>query len=661
MNRLKRFTDNSRSFLVAIMVTLFLSPYIAKAQKEIEVANTNLTLEVGGELKLDVFVTEDGKKTKDKVRIFSRDKKKLFVDSVGVARAFLPGKVNLLAFAAGVRHSFDIIINYPEITEIKINDVPEKVYRGTPVQFHYQVLDNAGLTRTDVQVELSSSNEEIATVDPFGYIASRKEGRVNITAKVNNIENTFSVNVVKNPVDNINLKVDYNQGRTGDVFHFTANAVKENGDVINDIPIRYSFDGKADDVSTSASGLIRQDGSFVADKAGIYTVTATAGVASAQKTLRITPRDVERKIVTVGQGTVSEKFTSDLWVWEGQDGGDYAVTGTWSADGTAYFWDVSDPANILRIDSIQVDARTVNDVKVSEDGKVTVISREGASNRKNGLVILDTSNPRDVKIHATYNNNLTGGVHNVFIDKGYIYALSAGQKYYVIDIKDPKNPKTVGKFELDTPGHSIHDVWVKDGIAYSSNWSDGIQLVDVGNGIAGGSPENPVQFASYAYPSGDNHAAFPFKSKSTGKFYVIGGDEVFPYGENGSYLAGGYLHMIDFTDLDNPEEVARFELPFAGSHNFWVDEESETLYATFYNGGVRVIDISGELMGDLLAQGRQITFFMPGDPEGYIPNMPQTWGAQLHKGHLFYSDMHSGLWVSKVEPPKTENIKIERK
>ena len=119
--------------------------------------------------------------------------------------------------------------------------------------------------------------------------------------------------------------------------------------------------------------------------------------------------------------------------------------------------------------------------------------------------------------------------------------------------------------------------------------------------------------------------------------------------------------MIDFSDLDNPEEVARFEVPFAGSHNFWVDEESETLYATFYNGGVRVVDISGELMGDLLAQGRQINFFMPGDPNGFVPNMPQTWGAQLHKGHIFYSDMHSGLWASKLAPKETEIVKIQSK
>ena len=65
------------------------------------------------------------------------------------------------------------------------------------------------------------------------------------------------------------------------------------------------------------------------------------------------------------------------------------------AVGTSYFWDVTDPTNILKIDS--VDARTVNDVKVSEDGKIYKLA-EGASNRKNGIIIIDVSNPYGVKI-----------------------------------------------------------------------------------------------------------------------------------------------------------------------------------------------------------------------------------------------------------------------
>ena len=339
-------------------------------------------------------------------------------------------------------------------------------------------------------------------------------------------------------------------------------------------------------------------------------------------------------------------------MWEGVDGRDYAVTGTWGGEGKAYFWDVTDPTSVAKIDSFQVDARTVNDVKVSEDGRVAVISREGASNRRNGIVILDVSDPRNVSEISRFDDGLTGGVHNVFIYDGHVFALSAGQRFDILDIRDPATPTRVGSFELDTPGHSIHDVWVEDGIAYSSNWSDGVVLVDVGNGVAGGSVTNPVKIGSYAYPSGGNHAAFPFRSESTGKFYVIAGDEIMPEcaDPDRPCITEGYLHFIDFSDPENPVEVARYQVPEAGTHNFWVD--GDRLYVAYYNGGLRVVDISGDLMGDLYRQGREIAVYRAWDAEGFVANAPMTWGPQPHKGNLFFSEFNSGLWAVRIDPAR---------
>ena len=377
---------------------------------------------------------------------------------------------------------------------------------------------------------------------------------------------------------------------------------------------------------------------------------ATCGAASARKTIRAEPRNVAARLVEVGHGEVLDVHTSDLWVWEGVDGRDYAVTGTWGADGDALFWDVTNPAEIERIASVKVDARTVNDVKVSEDGKICVISREGASNRRNGVVILNVEDPRNPVLLSTFDDQLTGGVHNVFIANNHVYALSAGRRYDIINIEHPDVPERVGSFELDTPRHSIHDVWVENGLAYSSNWRHGVQIVDVGHGIKGGSPSNPVPVANYAYPSGWNHAAFPYKSKQTGKFYVIAGDETFPYGlhvKDKPTYPRGWFHVIDFTDLDNPVEVARYEVPEAGTHNLWI--EDDILYAAYYNGGVRVVDISGELMGDLYRQGREIGWFIPTHKDGVVPNAAMTWGPQPHKGHIFFSDWNSGLWAVKID------------
>ena len=104
-----------------------------------------------------------------------------------------------------------------------------------------------------------------------------------------------------------------------------------------------------------------------------------------------------------------------------------------------FLWDVTDPSNIYTIDTVQVDARTVNDVKVSEDGTIAVITREGASDRRNGIIIMDVSNPKEVKILSEYTEGLTGGVHNTFIYDDHVYAVNNGRKYDIINIEDPKN------------------------------------------------------------------------------------------------------------------------------------------------------------------------------------------------------------------------------
>ena len=334
---------------------------------------------------------------------------------------------------------------------------------------------------------------------------------------------------------------------------------------------------------------------------------------------------------------------------------------------------MTDPANMVIIDTVTVDARTVNDVKISEDGRVGVITREGASDRKNGFVILDVSDPYNVTISAAYNDDMTGGVHNVFIYENHVYAVNNGRKYDIINIDDPKKPFRVGVYELDTPGHSIHDVWIEDGIAYSSNWADGVHAVDVGGlkfdetdrsskrfnpllAKAGqGSPSNPVHLADLKDPNGHNHAAFPFKSQSTEKFYIVGGDEWFPWrypGKPRPYQPRGGFHFLDFTDIENPKEEAVYTITEAGSHNHWI--QGDTLIAAYYNAGLRIVDISGDLLGDLYRQGREIAFYMSSQTDGHIPNSTNVWGAIPYKGLIYFTDMYSGLYCVKLVDKQTD-------
>ncbi|MEC7877926.1 MAG: hypothetical protein VX499_03075 [Bacteroidota bacterium] len=660
-----------RTFTLTFLITL-LSFFSYSQQKTIVSNLDNLSLSIGDSYTPITFVLDsDGKKADcnrmiyyNKRGVFSSAKSITVDNETGTITANEPGSHEVVAICFGeggkrMSKTFNVNVKYPKVKEIKLSINASKIYSGTYIPISYEVIDEMGFKRNNVNFSLKSSND-ILTIDDVNNVKAIASGSTTLEASFEGITGKINVEVLKNPVVNIEVESSSDQSRTGDVIQFNAKAYNKKGQEIMDIPFEYSFKGKSFDKSNTASGLISNDGKFVGDVAGNYLISASLGNISSSKALNVYDRNVKRDVVKVGTGLVNDKHTSDFWVFEGVDGRDYAVTGTWGADGTSYFWDVTDPASIKKIDSVKVDARTVNDVKVSEDGKICIISREGASNRKNGIIIIDVSNPYDVKIIKEYTQNLTGGVHNLFIYDNHVYALSAGRKYYILNIEDPKNPIEVGVFELGKEGQSIHDVWVEDGIAYSSNWRDGVYLVDVGNGVAGGSPSNPVAFGNYSYATGAHHMTFPFKSKSTGKFYTVLGDEIFPNGidVNAPNETAGFLHFVDFTDPDNPEEVARYELPGHGSHNYWI--EDDVLYVAMYSGGVRIVDISGDLMGDLYKQGREIGYILPGNKDGYIPFATMSWGAQLYKGHVFYSDWNSGLGAAKVMPIKPDNSKVNQ-
>ena len=643
----------------------------------------DLTLDIGQVFKPESrVINSDGSEVEctriiyyNKKGVFSSAKSITFDREKGTLIANDPGNHDVVAVCINsngkrLTKTFNINVNYPKIKKVKLLNNQKNIYVGNYIKLIYEITDEFENKRvvdywnydkalryfSNVEVDIKSNNERVK-IDLSNNILAVEEGNSTITASFDGISDKIDLKIQKNPISKLNLISDNSNVKTGDVVNFKVKAIDKKGNEIKNIPVQYSFTGKSFDKSNSASGLILEDGRFVGDVAGKYIISAKVGNITSSKVVNVFPRNVNREINNVGNGLVNDKHTSDFWVFEGVDGRDYAVTGTWGADGKAYFWDVTNPSKIKKIDSIQVDARTVNDVKVSQDGKICVISREGASNRKNGIIIIDVTNPKDVKIISEYAKNLTGGVHNVFIDNNHIYALSNGERYYIINIDNPNKPIQVGMFEVGKEGQAIHDVWIENGIAYSSNWKDGVYLVDVGNGIAGGSPSNPVPFGDYSYDSGAHHATFPYKSKSTGKFYTVLGDEIFPKGvnPNGTNETAGFLHFVDFTDTKNPVEVAKYELPTHGSHNFWI--EDDILYVAMYTGGLRVVDLSGDLLGDLYKQGREIGYILTGNPNGYIPNDTMVWGAQLYKGHIFYSDFNSGIGAAKVSDNKPDNSK----
>jgi hypothetical protein len=581
------------------------------------------------------------------------------VDSTGVVTAYRPGTYTISAYAfvpgataPAPRAEVPVTVTWPAVQSVDIVGAPTRFYVGVTVRQRARVIDASGAPRDNVPVSWAADDPTVITVDRFGDVTARGLGVTTLRATGGGVTGHLRIRVLPNPARALTLAASPDGGRTGDVIHFAAVVRDAAGRPIPDYPVTYALTAAVEDtvIAPEAPAQVDPDGRFVAQRAGVYTVLASAGGLVARRTVAIEHRYGSQRLnAGTGHGAVSEVHTSDLWVWTGADGRDYAATGTWGASGWAYFWDVTDPATPVKTDSIQVDARTVNDVKVDAERGICVITREGASNRKNGFVVLDCRDPHHVQVLSRFDDGLWGGVHNVFIWNHHVFAINNGTRFDIISIEDPRDPKRVGVFELDTPGHGIHDIWVQDGIACTSNWQDGAVLVDVGNGQWGGSLAHPVKIAQYAYPIGATHSCFQYHSTSAGgKWYAFVGDEQFPYnlGDDEPDEAGGYIHVVDFTDLAHPREVARYQVPEAGPHNFWV--EHDTLYVAYYNAGLRVVDVSGELMGNLYDQGRELVRFEPRDPRGKVVNAPMSWAPQPFHGHVFVSDFNSGLWTVKL-------------
>jgi hypothetical protein len=183
--------------------------------------------------------------------------------------------------------------------------------------------------------------------------------------------------------------------------------------------------------------------------------------------------------------------------------------------------------------------------------------------------------------------------------------------------------------------YGIHDTFVRDGLAFVLAWNTGVLIYDVGNGVRGGTPGNPVLISTTPTNGGQAHNAWWFHNPNTSekRYLFVGEEGPSAFGSTSS----GDIHVLDVSNLASPVEVAFYSRAGAGTHNFWMDEAGQILYAAYYNAGVVTLDVSGELQGNLAT--RELGSVQPGGPGNTY-----TWGVQLANGALYAIDMFSGLW-----------------
>ena len=524
------------------------------------------------------------------------------------------------------------------------------VYQGTAVPFEVEARTARGELRERIDVVWASRNPEIASVSRTGLVRGLRAGSATIVASAEGLETAHVVQVLPNPVRSVELTPDNASVRTGDVVRFDAVPRNARGGAVRDITLTYAVGGE--DPASDVGATVSADGSFVAERPGRYRVVANAGGVAADAVIEVRARDVARQVSTIGAFSAAN---GELRVFRGRDGRDYVYVGHSVAAGDSlassivHVWDVTMPEGPFIVDSVSVVGAELTDLEISADGSFAVVAQRSADGM-GGIVVLGLADPAHPAVISAYPSDFPGGVRDIALSGSLAYAIGVETpEVAVFDLTNPVFPVEVGGWATERPGRYLNEIRVSDGLAYLAAGSDGVWILDVGDGRWGGAPSAPAIVASYAYPDGRAATTFPYRN-ADGHPYLFVGDDVAP----GGTAPRGFVRVLSLDDPETPVEVARYEVPEAGIREFRV--LNDELHAAYAQAGLRIVDVSGELRGDLYRQAREIAWLPTGHAAGGFPNAsmgsaaPMAFAVHAHAGTIYVADEGSGIWAVRLAP-----------
>lgn len=415
---------------------------------------------------------------------------------------------------------------------------------------------------------------------------------------------------------------------------------------------------------------------------GVTYVVANAGQLADSVRVRVSLSGTGNNPIVLpllGTGVVSERHSAEVAV-----SGNVAYTATWGARTPAQnrgnaikIWNVAGNIPLLVDSIILPGVGTVSDVQISDDGSLLVASLESGGSLNNGLAIFNRSNPTQPTLLRRFSNlNTASGVHTVKLgrinNRLYAFLSINSGRLSIVDITNPEQPDEV--FTVVVGGFGgIHDVFIRDGVLFAALWNTGLRVYDVGGAGRGGTPNAPVALGTIVTglcktcSSPSVHNVWWFHNPNGEKKYAFVGEE--GPGFVGDQVSRGAIHVVDVSNFAAMREVAVYEPDStttanernAGAHNFVMDEESGILYAAYYNAGVRALDVRGDLESctaaqrtpdgrcDLLLMGREVGVAVSSGPPKYV------WGVARVGTALYASDMWNGLFKIDISALRRTN------
>jgi hypothetical protein len=347
--------------------------YPEEAVAELQMSPEAITVQVGERTSIEINPVDDEGNALDDImmRVTSRGSGAWYDSETSEVLGIVPGEELISARVRRSRRDgpgFDDVFGFirvyvtpAPVDQLEIEPQPT-FFVGTRTALTARA-STGGDPRNDVETEWESSDPTILHVTPGGLAIGVTSGEARVTARVGDITASLSMRVEQDRVRGLKLKPNTQTVQVGDVIHLSAVAIDDRGRDLGDLPTEWTLlpgSGHAHD-----RAFVDADGAFVAYEAGLHRVMASVGSHSTIAELVATPRAPRHTVRLIAHGVApAGQSTTDLWVFEGQDGHDYAYTGTYSGN-LIYAWDVTDPSQPVITDSLAFDGRRVNDVKIN--------------------------------------------------------------------------------------------------------------------------------------------------------------------------------------------------------------------------------------------------------------------------------------------------------
>lgn len=292
---------------------------------------------------------------------------------------------------------------------------------------------------------------------------------------------------------------------------------------------------------------------------------------------------------------------------------------------------------------------------------------------RGGFKLYDVSDPTRPRLIG-YQKTGGAGVHRFDMDANYAYISTEmagyiGNILVIYDLRDPRAPVEISRWWMpgqhlaggETPipegrEHRLHHALRFGDELWAGVWHAGLRVIDVAD------ITRPRTVASYNYhpPFPEpTHTVMPLAHPIGGRRIAVAIDEEDQYyGAAEDQARRGRPHAslwtFDVTDFANVKPLAMFEVseldsPWSrtpqtrfGAHQFAERQLGTLIYATWFSGGLRVVDVADP------RSPREVASFIP-EPAGERPAAQSNDVDVDERGLIYLVDRNVGFDVLELE------------